>query len=54
VLLAIRAGTVRIVYFFGSSPAFTCVQFSGIDTVAPGLARADSGATAVEVRSLRR
>jgi transcription-repair coupling factor (superfamily II helicase) len=47
-------GTVRIVYRLGSSPALTCVQFSGIDTVAPRRARGDKGATAVAIRSLRR
>ena len=48
------AGAVRRVKRLGSRPAFTWLQSSGIDTVAPGRARGDSGATAVEVRSLRR
>ena len=38
----------------GSSPSRTWVQFTGIETGAPGRARGDSGATAVDMRSLRR
>lgn len=47
-------GTVRTVKRLGSSPTLTWLQLSGIDTVAPGRARGDSGATAVAILSLRR
>ena len=38
----------------GSRPSRTWSQFTGIDTGAPGRARGDSGATAVDMRSLWR
>ena len=47
-------GTVRTVYFLGSRSALTCAHVSGIETVAPGRARGERGATAVAMRSLRR
>jgi len=47
------AGTVRSVKRLGSNPERNCGRRSGIDTVAPGRARGDSGATAVAMRSLR-
>ena len=53
-LFLISAGAVRTVNFFGSRPFFTCAQVSGMETVAPSRARGDSGATAVDMRSLRR
>ena len=52
--LGSRAGAVRSVYFAGSRPFFTWLQVSGIETGAPGRPRGDSGATAVDIRSLRR
>src|SRR5262245_35891888 len=53
--LALReqGGTVVIVYRRGSRPTRTCLQCSGIDTGAPGRTRGDSGATAVDILSLR-
>jgi len=48
------AGAVRTVNRLGSRPAFTCGQPIGMDTSAPSRARGENGATAVEVRSLRR
>lgn len=37
---------------FGSRSDLTCVQVRRIDTVAPGRARGESGATAVAMRPL--
>src|SRR4051794_32275394 len=54
VVLARSGGTVRMVKRFGSRSPFTCAQVSGIETVAPSRARGDNGATAVDIRSLRR
>ena len=48
-----QGGTVRTVYAVGSSPFFTWLQLTGIDTGAPGRPRGDSGATAVAIRSFR-
>ena len=48
------AGTVLIVKRVGSRPSRTWFQFTGIETGAPGRPRGDSGATAVDMRSLRR
>ena len=51
---ACRLGAEWMVKRLGSSPDFTDDQASGMETGAPGLARGESGATAVAVRSLRR
>src|ERR1700733_5144478 len=53
-LLASRTAALRTVNSVGSKPALTAFQAMGIDTVAPGRARADNGATAVAVRSFLR
>ena len=51
---AINAGTVRTVKRVGSRPFFTWLHVSGIETGAPSRARGESGATAVDIRSLRK
>ena len=50
----ISPGADLIVKRLGSRPCLTCPHVSGIETVAPGLARGDSGATAVAIRSFRK
>src|SRR5215211_5173731 len=47
-------GTDLSVYFDGSRPVRTCAHVRGIETGACGLARGESGATAVAKRSFRR
>ncbi len=49
-----RAETVWIVKRRGSRSLLTWLHVKGIETVAPGRARGDNGATAVATRSLRR
>ena len=44
-----RLGTVLIVNRAGSRAAFICGQVSSMETVAPGRALGDNGATAVAV-----
>ena len=45
---------LRIVNFWGSKLGRTFAQPSGIDTGAPSRALGDKGATAVDIRSLRK
>jgi hypothetical protein len=49
-----RAGAVGIVKRCGSRPARNWLQCTGIDTGAPCRMRGESGATAVDMRSLRK
>jgi hypothetical protein len=49
-----KRSALRIVNFFGSKAGRTCAHVSGIDTGAPSRARGDKGATAVDIRSLRK